>query len=321
MINRLHHDSQSKNTISAFSDAWKSPFKGLKFQFLEYEILKLIMYGGINEVSEIISIVEGEFQDIKKSKSQLYRIIENLETEGLISSEKLGKEKVLKIENKGIQELGNLSRYVLISLREILIDEGIWNDIYEKVLPQTGCLRVDNIAYLGPQAHGIVQLLDSCRYCESPRYPNDDLPTSPIFFQLPYSDTTLSLTEKDKITIIQNQKIDDLMLKTNSLDIVLSFTLISKFKERSFEELKRIVKPEGFLIFVEPVKTTPHVVIMMYNQILMANSFETSEFWRIDTLDNTLPSVEELENLLMNEFTKVTKIKDSLLSIFVCQIT
>ncbi|RMG36701.1 MAG: hypothetical protein D6732_07860 [Methanobacteriota archaeon] len=311
------HDSVSELWMApGYSRAWEKPFDGLSRSFTEYEILKFVGTGKFDSIIDIYNALVIKYPNLKKSKSQIYRIIENLESEGLIHTNKDGKNKRLELTDVGFQEIGNLMRYVFDFLREKVILEGLWEDILEMVVPQTGCIRSGQTVFAGPIAYGINILWNSCKRCDLWNG-EDETQKSPIFLALPDSDLTQPPFEKNQLQVLETPNPYDWLPKAESTDLFTGISLITKFGSKILEEVWRILKPNAHALFIEPVKTTPNIILLMYNHIIALNKIETAKRWTINKRKDKLFTREELKEMLEQQFSEVKAFSESLMKTFI----
>ena len=299
-----------------FSKAWEKPFEGLSHSFTEYELLKLISMGKSKSIIDIYNGFVKKYPNMAKSKSQIYRIIESMESEGLIKTMKEGKSKILSLTEKGYIEIGMLTRYVFNFLREKVIIEGLWTDILEIVVPITGCLRKGQVLFSGPVSYGVGTLWNSCRKCPNPVM---ETPLTPIFLALPHTDTTQPPLEEVTIQTIDTPDPYDWLPKKESVDIVSAMSLITKFGSRIVDEIYRVLKSGGYALIIEPVKTTPNIILQMYNQIIATDKLETAKFWSVKKTEDNLKDKNEITELLREKFGNAMAIQDTLMHLVICR--
>ncbi len=299
-----------------YSKAWEKPFEGLSRTFTEYEILKFVSTGKFTSVIDIYNALITKYPNLSKSKSQIYRIIENLEIEGLIQTNKDGKIKKLELTDLGYQEIGNLMRYVFDFLRDKVILEGLWEDILEIVVPETGCIRSGQSVFSGPIAYGINVLWNACKKCG---YWNEsmEVKTPPIFLALPDVDLTQPPFEENDLQILETPNPYDWLPKAESTDLFSGVSLITKFGPEILKEIKRILKKDGVAVLIEPVKTTPNIILLMYNHIIALNKIETAKRWTINKRKDNLYTKEELKEILEGEFKRVKSFSEHLMTTFI----
>jgi DNA-binding PadR family transcriptional regulator len=230
-----------ENNKGIFSVSW-----------IELEILKILnkapepVYKG-----EMISYFRNKYHDTEieeKPESSFYAIFERLEKEGFIQTNPIpgkGYKTFLEITDKGKTELHRALFWSVSTIFEGMTEELI-KILDDVCIKNMGCLKEMNFGIISP--NNLEFLIPKvCGECV--KASEEDLPHR-FNILMPYSEyTDVPFYQKIRSTY------DNIPLKTNFLDRMMSILSLGLIKKQEFEpfllEAKRLLKPGGKIAFVE----------------------------------------------------------------------
>ncbi|MCY3410235.1 MAG: methyltransferase domain-containing protein [Candidatus Heimdallarchaeota archaeon] len=308
-------------------EKWSEPFLGLNLHFMEIEILRCIHYYKLTEISEIYDFISNRYPNVSLSKSQFYRIIENLEKgkgDGapyLVSSrDKKKNTKQLSCSQRGEKELYFFVQYILSFLRDQIFTDEALREMLHLLTPNLGCLRKFKILSISPTPLNLPLLLDMCKSCDHPFNIGDEGIQKPIIISLPGADKELIEIDRDKIQIIESETPYDLLPKDESIDLIFNTLSLYRYNtEDTLKELYRMLKPNGHIFLFEPTDNLPNLVIHIFNEMIKTRTVSQS-VWKIDPVENPLFSINELSELLgTHGFDNITHRSELAMTLFIAR--
>lgn len=294
----------------------KSSFNGISVSFTELEILRQIQKG-INTVNEIYENLAISYSVFKYSQSQFYRIINAMVEDKYITAEKIGKIKILEIATKGRTELANLEKYLYILLQDLLVTTDIWKDLLALFSEQAGCLRDKKVYIIGPGIQPATTLMESCKYCTHPVLVDENPIYKPTFLAFPDANVEVYNQGKHNVNILDIIDPNDLRIKTADADVVIvSGTLHVFDRDAILHEVSRMLKPEGYAIFLEHTKQTPRMIFMIYNRMMESLSQATAKRWM---LNEELLSKDELRAKIAEYLTINFETVQTIMNVIIAQ--
>lgn len=306
--------------LTSLMDEFDDPFLGFNLQFIEIEVLRLIYYYKLEDITEIFLTIEQKYPLNNISKSQFYRIIEKLEKNQYISAKKEGKSKILTFMEKGKKELYFFIKYMYGFMSDQIFSEEALQEIIDMTTESLGCLRQFKMMALGPYTINLSSLLEKCLNCENPMNIEGDKISKPIFIVLPDSDKSLVEIE-DNIQILESEKPYDLLPKDGSVDLIFESLVFSRWPDKmdeSLQEINRILKPGGLAFIFEPTKNVSNMVIDIMNKLLVGISEELKP-WTITKKNKDLESVEYYTNSLEKYFDQIVVRSELALTLFIAR--
>ncbi|MHA2253756.1 MAG: hypothetical protein ACXAD7_25575 [Candidatus Kariarchaeaceae archaeon] len=315
--------------LNDYISAWREDFEGVELSWLQIEVCRLAMEA--KSINDILAEMRNKYAVASNlAKSSAYRMVDNLIKEGYVGevekdegSDK--RSRIIQTLPKGARELGQLGRY-FFEIQSDRMKTEFWGFIIEKINAQIGCLLEHQVAFIGPDLTLVSAFVSSCKECDTfTNYSKKkqerifETAKNPYFVRIGGA----SLKGSRKGINIQEEEIDNWVLKDNLVDIIIEIGAVGLFSDKGIlTEATRILKPGGWIVLLEFTEATSTFVLRMMREIAYLSALQsTGEIDNLWSTEFDLPTINELVDKIREtkKFIEPIVISDAITTIVLAQ--